>query len=153
VDYAWHLDVLGFQRLDGGTELAPAAESRCGDSEVAQKDDAENKQDELDNADPGTGFQTSGDHVEPDDEGHEKQSGGVGNAGDDFKELGGGDELQSRIEHRVQDSRQYRQPADGLIVVVVGKHVAWSNEAVALAQQPVSLGEKGAGDGNRQNVE
>ena len=115
--------------------------------------DTGNEQDELNDAYPGGGFQPSGDDVEPDDEGHEKETGGVGNAGNDVEQLGRGDELQAGVEHRVENRGQNGQPADTLVVIVVGEHVARGDETVALAHQPVPLGEEGTGDGNGQYIE
>jgi hypothetical protein len=66
-------------------ESGPAAEFG-GDNEEAEDNDTAHQQDELDHADPGTGLQTAGADIEPDDEGHEDGAEGDRYAGDDVEQ-------------------------------------------------------------------
>jgi hypothetical protein len=74
-------------------KTAPAAEIRGRQDVEAQDDDTAHQQDELDDADPGAGFQAAGADVEPDDERHEDGAEGHRYAGNDVEQCGRGHQL------------------------------------------------------------
>ena len=153
VDHPGHLQQLGVQVGHRGRKTGPTAELRLDDDVKPQDNDAGYQQHELDDPDPGAGLETAGANVEPDDEGHENTAEDHRHAGDDVEQRRRGHQLHRRVEDRIKDRCGNHQPAQGFTVEVVCVHVARGDEAVALAQQPGALGEKGAGDGNRQHVE
>ncbi len=148
-----HLNVFGFKPSDRLGEFRPPAESIGGDGEVAQQNDTQHQQDELDHADPGTGFETARHHIEPDDKRHEQQTGRIGHARHDLEQFGRRDQLKPGVKHGVQDRCENGQPPDGFIVIIIGIHVPRRDKAVPLAHQPVPFGEKRPGDGNGENIE
>ena len=150
--YGRHLEQALGQLVDRGRKARPAAELLHVDDVVAQEDDAAYEEYELKHADPGAGLHAARAHVEPDDEGHDPGAPDEVDARDPLEERGRGHHLHRRVEQRIQQGHNDHQKAQELAVVIVGVLVAGGDEPVALAEQPLALGEEGPGNGNCEHV-
>ncbi len=121
--------------------------------EGAQHDDAEDQEDALQAVHPGDGAQAARGHVEDHDRREQYRSGDDRDPGHAVEQLARGDELHRRVERGVEEGHDDHEPAHPLRPVVVRVHVAGGDESVALPEQPLALGEPGAGDRDGQHVE
>jgi hypothetical protein len=152
VDDLGNLQELRIKRFDRVGEGGPAAELGGAHDEKAQNDNTTHQQDELDNAHPGGGFQAAGADIEPDDKGQKDSPVGCGNAGNDVEEGAGRHQLYGGVEDGVEHGGGDDQPAQRLVVIIIGIHVAGGDKPIALAHEPGAFGEERAGDGNGQHV-
>ena len=105
-----------------------------------------------DNTHPGGGFQAAGADIEPDDEGQEDSAVGCGYTGDNVEKSAGRHQLYRGVENGVEHGGTDDQPAQCLVVVIIGIHVAGGDKPIAFAHKPGAFGEERAGDGDGQHV-